>query len=223
MPEALRRADEIGYDHAAKACLESLLLHARNLTEFLIEGRYKTSDIHRSDFTSRWSPPSSSAKTRIRSARSMFDRHLAHLSWERVEDAPDHDPARIAGDIVEVMGAFVDHLEAEANPAAKWFDGQLQQARVLLQGGRTGGGVVSHDTNDILLTDTGGGGLGRVFRERRLPSAPTAALRVGEQTTALALRTCEFVIGALSRLAASLGDLRRREAVTRGGRSAPGA
>ena len=37
MPKALRQTDEAGQDHVAKACLESMLLHARNLVEFLIE------------------------------------------------------------------------------------------------------------------------------------------------------------------------------------------
>jgi hypothetical protein len=50
MPKALRQADEAGQDHVAKACLESMLLHARNLVEFLIEsliadGRLKAANI----------------------------------------------------------------------------------------------------------------------------------------------------------------------------------
>ena len=226
MPRARRRADEAGQDHVAQACLESMLLHARNLCEFLIEGRYKSSDIHRSDFTPRWSPPNSPAKARLRNARPMLDRHLAHLSWERVETgAPNDSPERIADDVVEVMGTFVDHLGAEANPAAGWFDGQLRQARVLLQGERTGRGVVSLDTSDELMAHPGGGGLGRVIRERRLPSAPTVALRLGDQTAALARRTWALAAGALSRFVESLKELRHRDLteVTRGGRRAPDA
>ena len=214
MPVLLRRADETGQDHVAKACLESMLLHARNLSEFLIEGRYKSSDIHRSDFTPTWSPPNSPAKKRLRDARSMMDRHLAHLSWDRVEvDVPEHDPKRISDDIVEVMRVFVDHLEAEANPAAEWFSGQLQQARLLLGGDRVDEGLfVSESADNVTaLAGSRAGALAREIRERHLYLAPAAALRNARPAFALAPRAPALVAGALWRLGTSVGVPRRRD------------
>jgi hypothetical protein len=210
MPAAVRLADESGQDHAAKACIESLLLHARNLSEFLIEGRYKTSDIHRSDFAPRWSPPNSPAKSRLRNARRMLDRNVSHLSWERVEVTEPHDdPERIVDDMLEVMGAFVEHLEAEANPAASWFDGQLQQARILLDDDGAGGAGVSYDVSaKPRLTDTTSGASDRATRQRHLPPASTIALRVRGPAMALARRTYALVAGAFSRFAETLRELR---------------
>jgi hypothetical protein len=190
-----------------------MLLHARNLGEFLIEGRYKTSDIHRSDFAPEWSPPNDPTKRRLRDARPTLDRHLSHLSWERVEvDEAELDPDHIARDMVEVMAAFVDHLEAVANPAAAWFDGQLQQARVLLAGGDTGDRVVSADTSRAVEpTDIGHEAFGRAPRERHLPPIPPIALRVRGPAVALARRTWALAADALSRLAESLKKLRYRD------------
>jgi hypothetical protein len=213
MAGALRRRGESGHDHVAEACLESMLLHARNLGEFLIEGRYKTSDLHRSDFAPGWSPPNSPAKRRLRDARAMVDRHLSHLSWERDEEGKfDHDPTGIADDMVEVMSAFVDHLEAVASPAAAWFDVQLQQACDLLAGDGAGAGVVSDDTSGAEEpTDTGNGAVGRAIPFPQLPSIPAVALRVGGPAVALARRTWGLVAGALSRLGDSLQELRHRD------------
>jgi hypothetical protein len=135
MPDALRAAGRSGDRRVANACLQSMLLHARNLMEFLIEP-YWPSDIHRMDFAPEWSPPNISAKERLRDARPIFDRQLSHLNWDLIDgDAPDHDSERIAYDIVEVMGTFVEHLRAEGNRTVEWFDAYLLQARLLLQQG----------------------------------------------------------------------------------------
>jgi hypothetical protein len=190
-----------------------MLLHARNLGAFLIEGRYKTSDIHRSDFAPGWSPSNSPTKRRLREARPLLDRHLSHLTWERVDvDAADHDPDRIAHDMVEVMAEFVEHLEAEANPAAAWFDGQLQRARVLLAGDGAGDGVVTDDTSRAAEpADTGNGAVERAARERHLPPIPPIALRVREPAVALARLTWALATDALARLADSVKKLRHRD------------
>ena len=190
-----------------------MLLHARNLGEFLIEGRYKTSDIHRSDYAPGWSVPNSPTKRRLRDARPMLDHHLSHLSWERVDvDEPVRDPKRIADDMVEMMGTFVDHLEAEANPAEEWFDGPLQQARMLLEAGEAGGVVVSDDTNAAAeVTDTMDGASEHAVRELHLPSVPKVVLRVAEPAVALARRAWGLTAGTLSRLADSVNELRHRD------------
>ena len=133
MPNALRTAERNGDIHVANACLESMLLHARNLMEFLIE-HYWSTDIHRTDFAPEWSPPSSPAKERLLDARPTFDPHLSHMTWERLDaDTHDHDAERIANDLVELMRAFVEHLRAEGDHAARWFDEGLLQARRLLE------------------------------------------------------------------------------------------
>lgn len=184
-----------------------MLLHARNLGEFLIEGRYKTSDIHRSDFAPTWSPPNSASKKRLRDVRSVLDDHLSRLSWERVEAGRlDHDPTLIAHDIVEVMGAFVDHLEADASPAAQWFEGQLRLARRLLDGDQVNDGtVVSQTASDMTEpASTGPGALWSAIRERLLSPAPTAALRIAGPAIALVGRASALVTSTLSRLAAPM-------------------
>jgi hypothetical protein len=133
MPNALRTAERTGDRHVANACLESMLLHARNLMEFLIEPYWST-DIHRSDFALEWSPPSSPVKERLLDARPNFDRYLTHLAWDRLDgEAYDLDSERIAYDLVEVMGAFVKRLRDDGNHAAEWFDAYLLQARRLLE------------------------------------------------------------------------------------------
>jgi hypothetical protein len=139
MPDALRTAERSGDRRVANACLQSMLLHARNLMEFLIEP-YWPSDIHRTDFAPEWSPPNISAKERLRDARPIFDRQLSHLNWDLIDgEAPDHDSELIAYDIVEVMGMFVEHLRAEGNRTVEWFDAYLLQARLLLQQGAADG------------------------------------------------------------------------------------
>jgi hypothetical protein len=101
LPNLHDQAERDGKHYVARACLESMLLHARNLIEFVIEGR-TGSDIHRSDYVQKWAPEKSPATRRLRSDRQMLDKALSHLSWERVKGGtPVHDPARIARDVVE--------------------------------------------------------------------------------------------------------------------------
>lgn len=139
MPSWHQKADHDGEDRPAIACLESMLLHARNLIDFLMKGGPDT-DIRRSDFMAKkWSPPNKPpkvrlAKKRLDDARPRLDRDLSHITWARVEGAaPVYDLARIAHDVVEVMGTFVEHLATEASPAAEWFDDDLRRAHDLLK------------------------------------------------------------------------------------------
>jgi hypothetical protein len=133
MPHALEAAERNGDRHMVNACIESISLHARNLIEFLIEPNW-SADIHRTDFAPGWSPPNSPVKMRLLDARQAVDHHLSHLKWERVtHDSSDREPRPLASDVVEVMGSFVAHLEAEGHQAAEWFSGHLLEARLLLQ------------------------------------------------------------------------------------------
>jgi hypothetical protein len=204
MPNALREADEAGQDRVAKACLESMLLHARNLVEFLIESSWD-SDVRRSDFAPRWSAPNIPAKKRLQDARPTWDRNLSHISWERIEggDAPDHYYQRVAGDVVDVMGTFVEHLKAEANPAAEWFDGNLQQARMLVYHDRAGGPVASYSTSGAhgQVTHTG---------LAHVPAADSDS-GVGGTAPLLTSRALILLIGALERLVEALRGLQHRD------------
>jgi hypothetical protein len=204
MPKALREADEAGQDHVAKACLESMLLHARNLVEFLIESSWD-SDVRRSDFAPRWSPPNIPAKKRLQDARPTWDRDLSHISWERIEGGDALDPyyQRVAGDVVDIMGTFVEHLKAEANPAAEWFDGDLQQARTLVYDDRAGGHVASYNTS---------GAQGGVTHTRlaHVPAVDSDS-GVGGTAAALASRALFLFVGALEKLVEALHGLQHRD------------
>jgi hypothetical protein len=204
MPKALRQADEAGQDHVAKACLESMLLHARNLVEFLIDSSWD-SDVRRSDYAPRWSPPNIPAKKRLQDARPTLDRNLSHISWERIEggDTPDHYYQRVAGDVVDVMGTFVEQLKAEANPAGDWFDGDLQQARMLVYDDRAGGPVASYSTS---------GAHGQVTHTRLAHvAAADSDSGVGGTAGALASRALILLVRALEKLVEALRGLQHRD------------
>jgi hypothetical protein len=181
-----------------------MLLHARNLVEFLIESSWD-SDVRRSDFAPRWSPPNIPAKKRLQEARPTWDRDLSHITWERIEggDAPDPYYQRVAGDVVDIMGTFVEHLKAEANPAAEWFDGDLQQARTLVYDDRAGGPVAPYNTS---------GAQGRVTQTRpaHVPAVDSVS-GVGGTAAALASRALFLFVGALEKLFEALRGLHHRD------------
>ena len=82
---AKRDADTV----ATNAYLESMLFHARALSDFFVLERGFRSDIRRTDFGSAdWQPGPAEAVARIRANAPVIDKRLAHLTWERVVGAP---------------------------------------------------------------------------------------------------------------------------------------
>lgn len=105
---------EDGYEH--NAYLECMLLHARALDEFLVMTRDKPykDNMLRTDFGDEWEPHPIEAVQRLKERRSLINKHLAHLTWARVDsaEAPQWSFIEIANDIVSVAGAWVQHVTA---------------------------------------------------------------------------------------------------------------
>lgn len=119
------RDEEIAY-------LEAVLLHARALHEFLIkpiEDKPRLEDMLRTDFGPEWHPTAARDETLRRAANALaaavedMHKHLAHLTWARVENPA---PAvwsfvEIARETLIVVGAWARHV------AAKSRDGQASR------------------------------------------------------------------------------------------------
>ena len=90
---------------ATNAYIESMLIHARALTDFFIvvKERQLAGDIKRTDFAREWVPEPGDAADRLRSTYSLHHKYVAHLTWDRVDAS---QPAwfywTIAADIVMV-------------------------------------------------------------------------------------------------------------------------
>ncbi len=105
----------------ANAYLESMLVHLRSLVGFFIRPASKfPTDIRRTDFAPEWTPTPAAAVQRLEKAQPDLDKHLSHLTWERVDDdKPGWDFPSLVGDITTVAAAWVDHLELTAPELAK--------------------------------------------------------------------------------------------------------
>jgi hypothetical protein len=118
------------------ASLESGLLHLRNVIDFFNTDQRR--DITARDFLDgeRWAIPRTDAWKRLRSVRKMLDKHLSHISWERViarsRDPGGENPVwpleRLADDSLEVSTAFVGELRARDLESSDWFDSTLVKA-----------------------------------------------------------------------------------------------
>jgi len=110
------------------AYLESLLLHARALHEFLL-GRLdkaRGTDIVRTDFGPDWDPLAAGEDPRVRSAAEYLaaavpdmNWHLAHLTWTRVDVGPPvvWTPAEVAHAAAVLLGGWAQHVDrAAVNP-----------------------------------------------------------------------------------------------------------
>lgn len=118
---------------AHNACLESMLLHARSLIEFTIEGRGKANDLHRSEFLPKWAPPKGEEAKRLRRAMPVLHKHLAHLTWERVDEgSQEWDYGDVVADLLHVFGAFVAELRAAGAPGEAPLTAALVQARAAI-------------------------------------------------------------------------------------------
>ena len=114
----IRSSKQAGDGVGANAYLESMLLHARALADFFVHTkRGFPSDIRRTDFTDTdWEPAPAELVARIKVNSPVIDKHLAHLTWERVDDDPQewHYPD-VAADLVAVADKWSAHLCA-TNP-----------------------------------------------------------------------------------------------------------
>src|SRR5947207_3316592 len=96
--------------------LEACLLHARNLIDFLL-GQKIATDVHRSDFVAQWAPQKTDGTRFLRKTRPLLNKHLAHITWDRVLNPPSPWPhLRIAGEIMNVFASFLEALIAAGSP-----------------------------------------------------------------------------------------------------------
>src|SRR5690348_12523552 len=97
---------------------EACLLHARNLIEFLIPTVRKGShpdDVKAVELVDHWECPPGPARSFVESQLPLLDRHLAHLTWHRVENPPDSAGLpywKVAVTLVELMDDFASHAVA---------------------------------------------------------------------------------------------------------------
>jgi hypothetical protein len=100
------------------AYLEAQLLHARSLIDFFVvvkdEKSYRPDDMRRTEFAREWTPAPAEAVVRLRAAPKVIHKHLAHLTWERINTAgTEWKYVTIAGDVVDVARAWNNHLAAD--------------------------------------------------------------------------------------------------------------
>jgi hypothetical protein len=104
--------------HARNAYLECTLLHARALEEFLVlpvARRRWPKDMIRTEFAPEWVPRPSEAVARLEARRDIVNKHLAHLTWARVDypEPPEWRFIEITDDVVAVARAWVEHVTAD--------------------------------------------------------------------------------------------------------------
>lgn len=126
------------------ALLEAVLIHARQLIDFLIRNPTRDDDMIRSDFGGGdWTPSPADAVARLDSAdlRDLINKHLAHLTWGRIApEPPAWEVASIVEDLIVVAAEWGKSLqEKEPGPA--------EQMRILIEvlrgGHRTSAGSPS--------------------------------------------------------------------------------
>src|SRR5262249_46831429 len=130
----------MAYDPTATvsvACLESALLHVRNLLAFLDPSEEDWINIRH--YLPKWSPPKSEALRGLRNKREPLNAHLSHLSWKRVSERsrrgenPGWNIWSLADDVLTVFTDFVARLQEVDEEAADWFSGPLAYASVKLR------------------------------------------------------------------------------------------
>lgn len=117
LPDAHAKAAADPKDKVAglsyNAFLEGQLLHARNIIDFLlrkpraIPGRQ---DLLRTDFGDDWTPTPSGAVGRLNQHYEHINRHLSHLSWDRIDGTREWKYRRISQDVLAVTRAWNQHL-----------------------------------------------------------------------------------------------------------------
>jgi hypothetical protein len=123
----------------SNAYLEAQLVHARNLTEFLVQpiktSKKYESDLRRIDFAPEdWNPLASTpAAARLSAAYPIISKHLSHLTWDRVDSGqqPWAYPT-LAQDVIETMAAWGKHLAGQQEDLADVLLVNVKGARRML-------------------------------------------------------------------------------------------
>jgi hypothetical protein len=110
-PPMARVADGV----AQNAALESALIHARSLIEFMLDpGKYED-DMRPDDFYPNWPGPPEEVRSQLDADRKLLNKFLVHLTWERVTDeAPEWDARHTVRTIVGQLDGYANHLSAGA-------------------------------------------------------------------------------------------------------------
>jgi hypothetical protein len=161
-----------GDDTARNAFLESALLHARCVFEFLDAKKRdrRDDDMIREDFGPPWKPAKGKeqeARTALHKVKPDIDKHLAHLTWQRVDDpeTPSWTVLQVAQDVTTLARAWATHLTkaVEGDPMRSpiQLTSALDKAERALAdaAARAAGltGTVSTSTTTIYSTETGSG------------------------------------------------------------------
>jgi hypothetical protein len=115
MAGAAIRIDNAPDEATHDSHLESTLLHARNLIEFLIGaqiGRGRTTDVRAQVFVPQWAMDDA-AVSALGDRLGVIDKHLAHLTWARVSEGKQLWPyPGIVREIVEHMREYHKAMKA---------------------------------------------------------------------------------------------------------------
>jgi hypothetical protein len=77
-----------------------------------------------------WSPPSSAARKRLRETLPIINKHLAHLTWERVDDGQQPwDHRQLVPDVLLVFGELVAEATTQNARGAGTLELALTMAR----------------------------------------------------------------------------------------------
>lgn len=116
--------DAHGHRDADNAFLESSLLHARNLIEFLIgRSSRRATDMAPEDFSEGWEPRPEPSIRRLREHLDQIDKHLAHLTWARVDWRKDATAEywnypELATDVLAVFTEFARFVQSHGAPCS---------------------------------------------------------------------------------------------------------
>jgi hypothetical protein len=104
----------------ANSYLEAMLVHARCLIEFIWKSRdERERDIHRHDYLPGWDLSDAAEREEARVLYDRINKHLAHLSWERVEATPEEFPGW-AYDLPHFVLRLFSGFEAEVRKGRPW-------------------------------------------------------------------------------------------------------
>lgn len=117
----------LGEGTIRNAALEAFLLHARALTEFFYQASPRSSDIVAQDFmpvSVIWTEICPPISTALEKVRHRAGKHLAHLTYDRLEVKPETKPwpfLEILSGIAAPLRAFLQHAPKDVL-SEDWFD-----------------------------------------------------------------------------------------------------